>query len=35
LRNANNKCRKLVISMLGRIREQISTDGGVTWEEVE
>jgi type IV fimbrial biogenesis protein FimT len=35
LRNANNKCRKLIISMLGRIREQISTDGGSTWEDVD
>jgi len=35
LRNANNKCRGLVISMLGRIREQISTDGGLTWEDVD
>ena len=35
LRNDNNKCRALVISMLGRIREQISTDGGLTWEYVD
>lgn len=35
LRNSNNRCRKIVISMLGRIREQKSTDGGFTWQDVD
>ncbi len=35
LRNVNNNCRGIVVSMLGRIREQLSTDGGITWKDVD
>lgn len=35
LRNPKNRCRALIISMLGRIREQISTDNGMTWERID
>lgn len=35
LRNTNQICRCIVISMLGRIREEISTDGGANWKPVD
>ncbi len=33
LKNRRNQCRAVVISMFGRVREQVSEDGGETWRD--
>ena len=35
LKNRRNKCRAVIVSMFGRVREQASEDGGTTWRDID